>query len=170
MIINELIMFKKSILALDKIYNSDESDEYVIPIAMEILHEMMDHGKIRLNDNNYIKSPIQYKDKNNDFKPKFAKTIIKNNVSYPIGESGIVLENYISQNKDTIKLLKTPFKDNITLIDSSFWVKNNFESLEKVVSHYKTNNKESNENFISNLSDEYDDDDLSDDCYVNCPK
>lgn len=170
MIINELIMFKKSILALDKIYNSDESDEYVIPIAMEILHEMMDHGKIRLNDNNYIKSPIQYKDKNNDFKPKFAKTIIKNNVSYPIGESGIVLENYISENKDIIKLLKTPFKDNITLIDSSFWVKNNFESLEKVVSHYKTNNKESNDNFISNLSDEYDEDDLSDDCYVNCPK
>ena len=170
MIINELIMFKKSILTLDKIYNSDESDEYVIPIAMEILHEMMDHGKIRLIDNNYIKSPIQYKDKNNDFKPKFAKTIIKNNVSYPIGESGIVLENYISENKDIIKLLKTPFKDNITLIDSSFWVKNNFESLEKVVSHYKTNNKESNDNFISNLSDEYDEDDLSDDCYVNCPK
>ena len=170
MIINELIMFKKSILPLDKIYNSDESDEYVIPIAMEILHEMMAHGKMRLNDNNYIKSPIQYKDKNNDFKPKFAKTIIKNNVSYPIGESGIVLENYISQNKDIIKLLKTPFKDNTALIDSSFWVKNNFESLEKIVSDYKTDNKESNENFISNLSDEYDDDDLSDDCYVNCPK
>ena len=80
------------------------------------------------------------------------------------------MENYISQNKDIIKLLKTPFKDNITLIDSSFWVKNNFESLEKVVSHYKTNNKESNDNFIINLSDEYDEDDLSDDCYVNCPK
>ena len=165
MIINEKEMFGQSIYALDEIY-SEDPNSYVIPIAMEILHEMLAHGKVRLNDK-YIRSPTVYKDKKYNFQSNSIKKNI-NNKDYPIGESGKVLEHYISEKSEIIKNLKKPNKKNEILIDSSYWIGENFEKLEEIVSNNKFENTDINGN-DENLDEIEEEDNLSDDCYVSYP-
>ena len=158
-LINEKEMFGKSIETLDEIY-LEESNSFVIPIAMEVLHEMLAHGKVRLNDKS-IRSPIVYKDKKYNFESKSIKKTI-NNKDYPIGDSGKVLEYYISGKSEIIKQLKKPNKKNEILIDSSYWIGENFEKLEEIVTQNKYENNE-------NLDEIEEEDNLSDDCYVSYP-
>ena len=159
MLINEREMFGKSIETLNDIY-LEEPNSFVIPIAMEVLHEMLAHGKVRLNDKS-IRSPIVYKDKKYNFESKSIKKTI-NNKDYPIGESGKVLEHYISEKSEIIKHLKKPNKKNEILIDSSYWIGENFEKLEEIVTQNKYENNE-------NLDEIEEEDNLSDDCYVSYP-
>ena len=56
MVINELILFKVYIKE-NEILSKNDPDLYVIPISMEILHEMFAHSKLRYNKNKEI-SPL----------------------------------------------------------------------------------------------------------------
>ena len=164
-LINEKEMFGQSIDTLDEIY-LEEPYSFVIPLAMEILQEILTHGKVRLNDK-IIRSPTVYKDKKYNFESKSIKKTI-NNKDYPIGESGKVLEHYISENREIIKQLKKPNKKNKILIDSSYWIGENFEKLEEIVTKNKYENAEINGN-NENLDECEEEDNLSDDCYVSYP-
>ena len=79
---------------------------------MEILHAMLGHSKFRLREDseNYKYSPLVIRDSKNDFK---AQKIIKRLKLFDgtekdinKGETGRVLEHYISPDKDVIQTLK----------------------------------------------------------------
>ena len=172
MIINEYVMFNEKISFVDKLYEEKESDIFVIPILIEILHEIMSHSKLRIKDKN-IKSPRQYNDSKNNFE---AKNILKNIIISPkenklvaIGESGKVLENYISENKNIINSLKTAKKENTILIDYRYWVGSDFSELEKIVSLNKDVNNIIDDSPI--LIDQIDDNIYNnfDGCYIDRP-
>ena len=167
MILNEFRMFNQSIDFMDKIFMGDDLDKYVIPITIEILHEMMSHGKLRISDKNQI-TPRFYRDSKNSFEYKsIYKNIEISNKKYelmPVPESGRILENYISENREVINSLKTPSNENTILINYKYWVQPNFDLLEQHILQSKKNNCNFNANNL--LVDEMDIYD-SDDCYID---
>ena len=54
------------------------------------------------------------------------------------------------------------------MIDSSYWIGENFEKLEEIVSNNKFENTDINGN-DENLDEIEEEDNLSDDCYVSYP-
>ena len=67
MTLNEKRIFKISSLLLNKLIEDEINNKpLIIPIIIEILHEIYGHGKIRLI-NNKIKSPEEYRDSKHDF-------------------------------------------------------------------------------------------------------
>ena len=79
---------------------------------MEILHEVLGHGKLRygigVEEDNY--SPLAVRDSKNNFQiQKIIKKVrLFNDIEVEInkGETGRVLEHYISENTEVIHFLK----------------------------------------------------------------
>ena len=166
MVLNEEVMFNESLYTLNFLFERNDSDKYIIPIAMEILHEMMSHGKIRVF-NKEENSPRYFRDSKNDFE---YKSIIKmcelksnKKEKIPIPESGKILEYFISDNPRIINILKTPVKENIKFIDYKYWIGKNFDNLENEILQ-----RESEQNFVGTkmLFDESEEDYI-DDCYID---
>ena len=93
MVINELQMFGDTFTENEKIFKI-EPDCYVVPISMEILHEMLGHAKLRFN-NKIDNSPLVIKDSKYDFKvQKLIKKIkldFTSEINVNKGETGRVL-------------------------------------------------------------------------------
>ena len=86
---------------------------------------------------------------------KEIKIDLFNKIKVNKGETGRVLEHYISENKNVINLLKAK-TDNKKILDTKYWTGTNFEDLHKEL-------KEKNENggdFSEIILDSCDDDDF----------
>ena len=168
MTLNERKLFNKSSKGLNKTFQKEKvSDKYVLPISIEVLHEIFGHGKKRLNNIKDAKSPEDYRDSKYNFKRISIKKRISNfkEIIYP--ESGVFLENYISENRNVLKWLKSlhPFEEYKRLLDVSLWVDEKFNNLEKIVEQFINKDKrykENNSQFSSVIHEEdlvdYDDD------------
>lgn len=164
MVINEQIMFGEKLEMMNLIYKGKDSDNYIIPITLEILHEMDSHGKIRLIDKAQL-SPRYYRDSQDNFRVKsFLKKCTVNGmkIDLPVPESGRVLENFISKNNSVITALKRPLKENIKFLDYKYWISDNFNFIEQQIKIM------SEQNLIDNnlLVDEFDEEEI-DDCFID---
>ena len=166
MVINELKMFGKKTESMNYYFLEKDADKYIIPIVMEIFHEMLSHGKIRIINKNQI-SPRFYRDS----KKNFCYNSISKSIKTPLGtqeiikipESGRILENFISENPYIIGILKTPLVDNTEFLDYKWWIGDNFNYIES-----KIKQRNNVDNFSGNnmLIDEFEIDNL-DDCYID---
>ena len=66
MIINEYQMFGNFIEENEKLFEADP-DAYVVPISMEIIHELLGHAKLRYSKEVEF-SPLVLRDSKSDFK------------------------------------------------------------------------------------------------------
>ena len=135
MFLNEQQLFKVSSDRLSKFFkNKNVNKIYVLPLAMEILHELFGHGKLRFIDNK-TRSPEEYRDSKYNFRRRFVKKKIDDNKVINFPESGIVLENYISENRTIIRWLKTVHEKKEEqkmvekILDANFWVDKDFSKL-----------------------------------------
>lgn len=130
MTVNEYQMFGNFIDKNENIFK-EEPDCYVVPISMEILHEILGHSKIRYNKE-FDSSPLVLRDSKNNFKSQKLMRKIKLDFNKEItinkGETGRVLEYYISDDKNLIQTLKKK-SYNKKIIDSKYWVGENFNAL-----------------------------------------
>ena len=164
MVINEFILFSKK---NEEDFNT-ESDSYIIPITIEILHEILGHGKLRYGgekeEDNY--SPLAVRDSKNNFKiQKIIKKVkLFDNTEKEInrGETGRVLEHYISENPDVIQSLK---RRNLLkeIMNVTYWTGKNFDLLHKAL-NYENKNTHSN---LDNILGDYDGDDECYECIFN---
>ena len=76
------------------------------------------------------------------------------NIRAPIRESGKTLEHYFSEKSEIIKQLKKTNKKNEILIDSSYWIGENFEKLEEIVSKNKFENEDGNDEDLDEIEEE----------------
>ena len=132
MFLNEYQLFHKGFSYLTDIFErKDDNLGFVLPLAMEIFHELLAHGKIRFIDDKE-KTPEEYRDSKINFCRNFLlKKIDKNKIiKYP--ESGVVLENFISGNRTIIKWLKTNKnkKKAKKVLNVALWVDKDFNKLE----------------------------------------
>ena len=174
MTLNEKRIFKISSLLLNKLIEDEKNNKpLIIPIIIEILHEIYGHGKIRLI-NNKIKSPEEYRDSKHDFnRCKIQKKIkINDFVNYP--ESGVVLENFISEKRKILKWLKTIHEeDDIKeILDITLWVDKDFNKLEEKIESYLNNEDDKEEHYqtyIDSNDDSFSDSDDSENIkYYSC--
>ena len=115
----------------------DESDFYVVLLALEILNEMLAHCKIRYGiiDDIYS-SPLVLRDSKKDFRAK--KLIIKLNFQdnserkKKKSENEKINENNIREDQKIIKKLKQKNK-NMEINNSKYWTAANFNDLHKVL-------------------------------------
>ena len=138
MILNERQLFQTSSKGLNNAFeNNIFSNRFVLPIIMEILQEMFGHGKRRLLDKNAL-SPEEYRDSKHNYERKSINKKVETSKEIIYPESGIVLEHYISENKNIIKWLKKlhPNEQGQKILNVSLWVDNNFNDLEKIVEEY----------------------------------
>ena len=147
MSLNEQNLFNQdSSTITDLLENKLHNETLVLPIAIEILHEIYGHGKKRLIDNKST-SPEVYRDSKKNYKILSIKKDTKNlgKVIYP--ESGVVLENFISDNRNILRWLKMVQKnDQIKrLFDVSLWVDKDFNRLEKIINDYINSDKKIND-------------------------
>lgn len=165
MVINELVLFKTFIKENELLAEKDP-DLYVIPICMEILHEMLGHCKLRYNRNKEI-SPLQFRDSKNNFQLKKVYRFVEvegERRCINIGETGKVIENFICDNNLVIKALKKRYNaKNKSLINSKYWVGKSFQPLYDVLD---IKEKEVS-NFKDHLLADSDEDDNEDE-YLNC--
>ena len=148
MVINEQKMFGDCFIENEKLFN-EEPDNYIIPICIEILHEMLSHGKLRYNYEIDF-SPLAFRDSKYNFKIQKIMKRVKLNFNKEIivnqGESGRVLEHFISEDKELIEKLKKR-TENLNIINSRFWIDKNFNDLYKEMNFNSDNN-------VSNYKDE----------------
>lgn len=139
MVINEFKMFNNFCNINESTLFKTQPDCYIIPITIEILHEMFGNAKLRYSEDNekYNYSPLVIRDSKNNFKPqKLIKRIkLFDNTEKYInkGETGRVLEHYISENRDVIQTLKQ-MTFNKEIINAKYWTGSNFDSLHKAIS------------------------------------
>ena len=146
MIINEYIMIGNLIKNNEENVFKNDPDYYVIPIFMEILYKILGHAKIRYRkdieeDRNYDYSPLVVRMSKYDFKPikimRRIKLFDNSEIKINQGETGRVLEYYISEDPEVIQVLKRRSL-NTELINSKYWTGNNFDLLHKALhSEYK---------------------------------
>jgi hypothetical protein len=129
----------------DKLLNNiDNNNEYVIPILMNMLHELYGHGKNMIRSS-IVSSPV-YINSINRF--TFGE-IKKNDIKSPLqtyyidinGESGRVLDFFISEKKKILLALKFSYLSFNELMSYKLWVRENFDELNKRVEE-KTKNFE----------------------------
>lgn len=170
MIINEKAMFNEKCKLLDIQFKENDSEKFIIPITIEILHELMSHGKLRLY-NEEEESPRYYRDSLENFEYKsISKNCEIEDGKYkilPIPESGRILEKFISENEYVINSLKSPLSENIKFLDYKYWVGPNFDNLQNEI--LKGNIHENNE-WNPTLNDELDDNEINDCCFINKKK
>ena len=165
MIINEFAMFKNFCENNEKSFKK-EPDRYVVPISMEILHEVFAHGKLRYNKKTDC-SPLVIRDSKYDFKIQTLLQEVKIDLYKKKfvnkGETGKVLEHYISEDKNVIKTLKER-TINTNIINTKFWTGKNFISLYKELNLYNENEK--NLKFEKEIIFDDSDSDMTD--YYDC--
>ena len=169
MTLNERQLFNTGSKGLNKTFKKEKvSDKYILPIILEILHELFGHGKKNII-NTKSKSPEDYRDSKHNFKRISIKRKISDfkEIIYP--ESGYVLENYISENRGIVNWLKSihPLEEGKKLLDISLWVDEKFNNLEKIVKDFmdKDKNYQLYDNQCSSLINE---DDFIDLYYDKC--
>jgi hypothetical protein len=107
MVINEFKLFCNFIKKNEEKFKISP-DYYIVPISMEVMHEMFAHGKLRYNKKTE-ESPLVIRDSKYNFKVQVLMKEIKCNLTKKLvnqGESGRVLEHYISEDQNIIKILK----------------------------------------------------------------
>ena len=166
MILNEFIMFDNTLNYMNLNFKSDDSVKYIIPITLEILHEMFSHGKIRINNSEDL-TPRFYRDSKNNFKYKSILkkcTTNKKEVKLlSVPESGRILENYISENSYVIDVLKTALIENTKFLDIKYWIGSDFTELENEILKLDIDINNINKNSLNDQSDDYE----MDDCYID---
>ena len=137
--LNENRLFNLDSQILSQIFKQDDElkEIYILPIIIEILHELFAHGKKRLTDKD-SHSPEEYRDSKHNFKRcKVQKKVEEFKIiDYP--ESGMVLENYISENRNIIRWLKKIHGKNEgkKIMDISLWIETDFKKLENLVQNF----------------------------------
>ena len=163
MTLNERELFNHSSLGLNKTFKIEAiSDKYILPIALEILHEIFGHGKKRLIDKD-AKSPEEYRDSKNGYKRISVMKKVNDFKEIIIPESGVVLENFISENRKVIRWLKAvhPFEQTKNIMKTSLWVDKDFNNLEQKVGNYMKKDEKYEVN-ISKYSLHFNDNDMND--------
>lgn len=137
MCLNEKHLLKHSSFLLNYIFEVNKySEKFVLPIAIEILHELLGHAKKRITDNKAF-SAEGYRDSKYNYEMCNITRIINDleKIKYP--ESGYALENYISENRKVMHWLKTAHSNKIEIIkkimDVKYWVDKDFNDLESIV-------------------------------------
>ena len=137
MCLNEKHLLKHSSFLLNYIFEVDKySEKFVLPIAIEILHELLGHAKKRITDNKAF-SAEGYRDSKYNYEMCNITRIINDleKIKYP--ESGYALENYISENRKVMHWLKTAHSNKKEIIkkimDVKYWVDKDFNDLESIV-------------------------------------
>ena len=170
MIMNEKSMFNEKCKFLDIKFKEKDAEKFIIPIAVEILHELMSHGKLRLY-NEEEESPRYYRDsmKNFEYNSILKKCEIedKNYKILPVPESGRILEKFISENEQVINFLKSPSLHNLEFLDYKYWIGPNFNDLQNRILQC---NKNENIEGKPALNDELDDYEIDDCGFVNKKK
>ena len=164
-IINEFQIFGTFIKENEKLFKI-EPNNYVLPITMEILLDILGHALLRSNKNQDENSPLVLRDSKYDFQvQKLMKKVrldTNNEIRVNKGESRKVLEHYISEDINVIQKLK---KRNsiIELNDIKYWTGKNFNSLHRVLNLSKEYENLSNfhdeiniDDFINDQEDYYD--------------
>lgn len=137
--LNENRLFNLDSQILSQIFKQDDElkEIYILPIIIEILHELFAQGKKRLTDKD-SHSPEEYRDSKHNFKRcKVQKKVEEFKIiDYP--ESGMVLENYISENRNIIRWLKKIHGKNEgkKIMDISLWIETDFKKLENLVQNF----------------------------------
>ena len=170
MFLNERQLFNTSSKGLNKTFQKEKiSDKYIMPITIEILHELFGHGKKRLT-NEASNSPEDYRDSKHNYKRISIKKKISDfqNIIFP--ESGVVVENYISEDRKVLHWLKRihPFEEVKDLLDASLWVDKDFNNLEKKVSNYMEKDENYKENYSQFSYTFNEDDNLNEYCDDTC--
>ena len=170
MVINELKMFYNGFHVNENNLFKLDPDSYTIPISMEILHEALGHGKLRYCEDleNYKLSPMIVRDSKNFFKPKKLIKRIKlfDNTEKDInqGETGRVIEYYISANPEVIQTLKEK-TFNKKILNVSYWTGKNFDKLHEAIGANNQSNYSLNNDYI--MADEYHFNEGNYDCMFN---
>ena len=164
-IINEFQIFGTFIKENEKLFKI-EPNNYVLPITMEILLDILGHALLRSNKNQDENSPLVLRDSKYDFQvQKLMKKVrldTNNEIRVNKGESRKVLEHYISEDINVIQKLK---KRNsiIELNDIKYWTGKNFNSLHRALNLSKEYENLSNfheeiniDDFINDQEDYYD--------------
>ena len=125
------------------IENEDTKYEYSLPLIMVFFHELFGHAKHRL-DNNYSFSPTHFYNPYDNYKLLYHCAN---------GESGRILEFYISNDMEIIKYLKFSLFPNAELMDVKLWVANDLNLLRQIVKQKIKNNNFSCEKKIKYFPD-----------------
>ena len=155
MIINEKKLFNADSEMLTDFFEDPKLNEkYVLPISIEILHELCGHGKKRLI-NEHEGSTEEYRDSKYDYRRCNVMKKVDNSKKIKYPESGIVLENYISNNKKVIKWLKKyqNKEGEIKQIKNvELWVGKDFNILESKIIEFINSSEEKDKESNSNYS------------------
>ena len=118
-------LFEKSQEELDSILTNKEDNEceYTISLIMLLLHELFGHVKHRLDRNSSISSCNYYNPYDN----------YKLCYHCFLGETGRLLEFYISPNEDIIKYLKFGIFPNKELYSPKLWASKDLNNLRNIV-------------------------------------
>ena len=170
MIINEKAMFNKKCKLLDIQFKEKGAEKFIIPITVEILHELMSHGKLRLY-NEEEESPRYYRDsmKNFEYNSISKNCEIEGNQykMFPVPESGKILEKFISEKDQVINALKSPSLENTQFLDYKYWIGPNFDIIENKILQRNINE---NNDIKPSLNDELDDYEINDCGFINKKK
>ena len=118
-------------LNLNLIEKEDKDCKYTIPLIMVFLHELFGHAKHRL-DNTSSMSPTHYYNPHDNYKLCFHCLM---------GESGRLLEFYISPKIDIINYLKFSLFPNNELLSTKLWTANDLSELRTIVQKKILDNK-----------------------------
>ena len=155
MIINEKKLFNTNSNLLTDLFEDNEFNErYVLPISIEILHELCGHGKKRLI-NEHEGSTEEYRDSKYDYQRCNVIKKVDNSKEIKYPESGIVLENYISSNKKIIRWLKklqSKDEEIKKIINVDLWIGKDFKTLESLIMHFINSSEEQTNEINTNFS------------------
>ena len=129
------LIFKKKLFETKKFLldDRDENDSYTFTLFVCILHELCSQLKLFIKEK-ALKSPNIINDPYDDY----------NELELENGESGRIMEYYISQDINKIKFLKFSFSLKKDLYNHNLWTDENFEKLNMII-----------DNLMSNISNDY---------------
>jgi hypothetical protein len=124
-IINGISLFGKDHKKVISINNLNESKNYAMPLSMSFRHEKGGHYKYLLKNRDSISPLIYYKGLKIEVETNYNKRNI-------IGESGVMIENFISGNKKIINELSTKLTYG-DLLSREYFLGKDFKKLENEV-------------------------------------
>ena len=118
------LIFKKKLFETKKFLldDRDENDSYTFTLFVCILHELCSQLKLFIKEK-ALKSPNIINDPYDDY----------NELELENGESGRIMEYYISQDINKIKFLKFSFSLKKDLYNHNLWTDENFEKLNLII-------------------------------------
>ena len=125
------------------------------------MHKIYSHGEKRFLDNNE-KSPEEYRDSKHNYQRIKIRKKINGFKIVDYLESAVVLENYISENRNVMRWLRKIHGNNEErqVMDVSLWKEKDFDKLEHIIENFinldKNNSKcESIYEMYDSSNDEY---------------